>query len=328
MSEQPLPPARPAVARLGGPFPVGALTVDVEEWYHTCMVPDYVDPARRPGGLARQLDGLLPELLAMLDRLGCRATFFTLGEVAADLPGRVREIADAGHEVASHGYHHLRVGELSPRRFRADVERSVKLLEDLVGAPVIGYRSPEWSLRELGNPRLPLLADLGFRYDSSLAPTIGSGRRDNPLFASRLRWADGRELLELPPLTFAGRLQLPTCGWPGRLAGPRVVAAAAAEHRRRGGLPVFVVHPWELAPGDTPGELTGLARWVHELGRAALRGRFAETLGGVRWRSIREAIAGDLDEVPIDTLVEVPVGQLPAPALGHAAGGVRAAAGT
>src|SRR5690606_28350384 len=239
-------------------------------WFHTCMVPDYVEPERRPAGLARQLDALLPQLLELFDRLGCRATFFTLGEVAAELPQRVREVAAAGHEVASHGYLHLRAGDRTRRRFRADVERSKRLLEDVTGSAVAGFRAPEWSLRRVDNPLLADLAELGFRYDSSLAPTIGAGSRDNPLFASRLSWPDGRYLLELPPLTFAGRLQLPAGGWPGRLAGPRVVAAAAKAHLDAGGLPVLVVHPWELAPGDTPGELPGLARWVHQLGRAAL----------------------------------------------------------
>jgi polysaccharide deacetylase family protein (PEP-CTERM system associated) len=313
VAELPLQSTAPTITRLPGPFAAGGLTVDVEEWYHTCMVPDYVEPGRRPAGLARQLDHLLPELLELFAELGCRATFFTLGEVAQDIPGRVREIAAAGHEVASHGFHHLRVGGLSRRRFRADVERSRRLLEDLVGAPVRGYRAPEWSLREVANPRLAVLAELGFRYDSSLAPTIGAGRRDNPLFASRLAWAGGAELIELPPLTFAGRLQLPAGGWPGRLVGPAVVAAAAARHLREGGLPVLVVHPWELAAGDTPGELTGLARWVHELGRAGYREQLPTLLAGMTWRPLGESLPDKPAPAQSAELADLAV----TPAMGH-----------
>src|SRR5262245_13523669 len=165
-------------------------------------------------------------MLELLAEHGCRATFFTLGEVASELPGRIREIAAAGHEVASHGLHHLRVNGLSPRRFRAEIERAKKQLEDLLGEMVDGYRAPEWSMREPGNPRLAILAELGFRYDSSLAPCLGSGRRDNPRRASYLRWSSedlARELFELPPLTFGGRWQLPAGGWPGRIAGVDVV---------------------------------------------------------------------------------------------------------
>jgi polysaccharide deacetylase family protein (PEP-CTERM system associated) len=286
----------PAVTALDGAFG-WALTVDVEEWYHTCLVPDFVDPALRPP-LPRELDRLLPELLALLARHGARATFFTLGEVAEALPGRVREIAVAGHEVASHGYHHLRAGDLSEQRFGEQLRRSKLLLEDVVGEEVAGYRAPEWSLRYPGNPRLHRVAELGFRYDSSLAPCVGSGRRDNPLRASRLDWPDGRSLVEVPPLTFGGRLQLPAGGWPGRLAGPAVVTRAAERHHASGGLPVLVVHPWEIAPRPVPGELTGLARWVHELGRPGFDVRFAQVLAAHPWHSIREAL-GERADVPV-----------------------------
>jgi polysaccharide deacetylase family protein (PEP-CTERM system associated) len=320
-SAEPLPTHAPTVTRLTGRFGA-ALTVDVEEWYHTCMVPDYVEPARRPPGLARQLDHLLPELLAFFAELGCRATFFTLGEVAEEVPARIREIADAGHELASHGFHHLRVGQLSVRRFRADVARSKALLEDLVGKPVVGYRAPEWSLRAPGNPRLRVLAELGFAYDSSLAPSIGAGHRDNPLFVSRLEWSGGASLVELPPLTFAGRLQLPAGGWPGRIAGPAVVAKAAREHHAAGGLPVMVVHPWELAPGETPGELTGLARWVHELGRPGYRERFREIARALQWRTLSQALGPLRGGAP--TTLEVD-DMVPTPQLGLRSGDVRAA---
>src|SRR5215207_2446271 len=96
-----------------------ALTVDVEEWYHTCLVPGYVRPECRPP-LDEELDRLLPELLATLAEAGSKATFFVLGEVAERLPGRVREIAAAGHEVASHGYIHLRASDRSPPDFSRD----------------------------------------------------------------------------------------------------------------------------------------------------------------------------------------------------------------
>ena len=296
-------PRPPQVHALAGPFRASscALTVDVEEWYHNCLVPDFVDPARRPT-LPRELDFLLPATLELLAAHRCRATFFTLGEVAHELPGRVREIAAAGHEVASHGLHHLRVARMEPRRFRADLERAKKSLEDLLGEPVHGYRAPEWSLREVRNPRLRIVAELGFRYDSSLAPCLGSGRRDNPRAASVLSWEDGRELVELPPLTFGGRWQLPAGGWPGRLAGGEVVARAARAHRRNGGLPVLVIHPWELAARPLPGELTGLARWIHETGRDRLRADFPALLDALPWRSVREALGEQTDVLPMPIL--------------------------
>ncbi|MFL6260938.1 MAG: polysaccharide deacetylase family protein [Thermoanaerobaculia bacterium] len=284
-----MPAETPRVVRLKGPFGY-ALTVDVEEWYHTCLVPDYVRPEDRPP-LPEELDWLLPELLAMLDEARCSATFFVLGEVAERLPRRVREIAAAGHEVASHGYVHLRACERSVKAFQADVERSKEILEDLLGEPVLGFRAPEWSLRSLGNARLPVVAEAGFLYDGSLNPCPLAGRRSNPRFASRLRWDGlGRpDLLELPPLTFGGPLRLPAGSWTGRLVNPDRLVRAALDHSDGGGLPVAVVHPWEISGRPTPGRLSGLAKFIHETGRRGFQDRFRELLQGLPWTTLRAA---------------------------------------
>jgi peptidoglycan/xylan/chitin deacetylase (PgdA/CDA1 family) len=285
----------PRVVRLGGPFGC-ALTVDVEEWYHTCLVPDYVHPQGRPE-LPHELDRLLPEQLDLLAAAGCTATFFVLGEVAERLPRRVREIAAAGHEVGSHGYIHLRAFDRSPQDFARDLARSKALLEDLIGEPVLGYRAPEWSLRSLSSSRLPLVAECGFLYDSSLAPCAFSGRPTNPRYAARLQWGGERrrELLEFPPLTFGGPLRLPAGSWTGRLARPSRLVGAVADHRAAGGLPVGVVHPWEISGRPTPGRLTGLAKFVHETGRPGFAERFGELLAAVPWTSLRTA--GGLETV-------------------------------
>jgi polysaccharide deacetylase family protein (PEP-CTERM system associated) len=280
----------PSAARLSGPFG-WALTVDVEEWYHNCQVPEYVDPARRPA-LVEELDWLLPETADLFARHGRTATFFVLGEVARRLPQRIRELAAAGHEVASHGMHHLRAGSRPVRIFGEDIARSRKLLEDTVGNAVTGFRAPEWSLRELASPATRAVADAGFAYDSSLMPAWGAGRRDNPRFACRLRWPDGAKLLEFPPLVFGGRAQLPAGGWTGRLAAPRWIETAAVRHAERGGLPLIVVHPWELAERPLPGDLTGLARFFHEAGRRQYRERFTALLAAHPWESIRLALRG------------------------------------
>jgi peptidoglycan/xylan/chitin deacetylase (PgdA/CDA1 family) len=268
-----------------------ALTVDVEEWYHTCLVPRYIDPEGRPP-LPDELDWLLPELLSTLAEANCTATFFVLGEVAERLPRRIREIAAAGHEVGSHGYLHFRAFDRTPEAFGRDLRRSKDLLEDLLGEPVLGFRAPEWSLRGLGSSRLPLVAEAGFVYDSSLTPCPIAGRPTNPRFASRLRWnGSGPEgdLLEFPPLTFGGPLRLPAGSWTGRLVSPWRLVRAAIDHLEDGGLPVAVVHPWEVSGRPTPGPLTGLARFVHETGRPGFDARFRDLLRGLPWRSIRGA---------------------------------------
>ncbi|MFY9825453.1 MAG: polysaccharide deacetylase family protein [Thermoanaerobaculia bacterium] len=280
----------PEVVRLAEPFGC-ALTVDVEEWYHTCLMPDYVHPEERPA-LPQELDWLLPQLLEMLHEARCSATFFVLGEVAERLPRRIRQIAEAGHEVASHGYLHLRAGERSPQAFLGDLRRAKALLEDLVGEPVQGFRAPEWSLRSLDSAWLPKVAEAGYLYDSSLNPCVFSGRATNPRFACRLLLKGSgprRELLEFPPLTFNGPLRLPAGSWPGRLANPERLVRVTQEHIDQGGLPLAVVHPWEVSGLPTPGPLTGIARFVHETGRLGFRERFRRWLGAFRWTSVRDA---------------------------------------
>jgi hypothetical protein len=83
-----------------------------------------------------------------------------------------------------------------------------------------------------------------------------------------------------------------------------VVARAACAHRRDGGLPVLVVHPWELADRPVPGELTGVARWIHETGRAALRRDFPQLLDALPWRPLREALGEQTDVLPLPVLPE------------------------
>lgn len=269
-----------------------AVTVDVEEWFHTCLVPTYVDPQRRPPGLAEELDFLLPEVLDIFDRADRRATFFVLGETARRWPARIREIVAAGHEVACHGDLHLRAVERPLADFVADVRRSKELLEDLTGKPVVGFRAPEWSLRRVGHPGLRAVADLGFVYDSSLAPFAGAGRRSNPRRPVSIAWPDRPAgLIELPPLVWGGPLRLPAGSWTGRLARPARIAAAARRQVEKGAAAVIVVHPWELSGRPTPGALgRGLARLVHETGRLGYRERFEALLASAPWRPVSDLL--------------------------------------
>jgi peptidoglycan/xylan/chitin deacetylase (PgdA/CDA1 family) len=267
------------------------MTVDVEEWFHNCWIPEYNDPELRPAALPVELARLLPRLAAELDSYGARATFFVLGEVARGLASELRELAAAGHEIACHGYHHFRANDLSPARFLHEIRDAKALLEDLIGQPIAGYRAPEWSLREPGNPRLRLVAEAGFRYDSSLMRALWAGSKANPEGPVELSWADGDRLVELPPMTWAGTLRLPSGGWCGRLASPRWLLVAARASLREGGLPLLVVHPWEPVDRPAPGLLTGLARLFHDAGRNGFHEKFRQLLAGFRWRTLSDVLA-------------------------------------
>lgn len=276
---------RPEVRPLGA-FPGVALTVDVEEWFHSCWVPEYVEPLRRPP-LEEELDRTLPTCLELLEEIGSRATFFVLGEVAERHPGRVREIAEAGHEVACHGFLHLRADQRPVAEFRRDVERARWVLEQITGRPVGGFRAPEWSLRHLANPRLRAVAELGFTYDSSLSPAFGAGDPANPREPARLVWRDGLQLIEAPPLVWGGPLRLPVGGWTGRLAPERLLSSAISSAAGA----TLVVHPWELVDRPVPGLYTGFARFFHDAGRTGYRPRFVRLVGGRATRPLGELLS-------------------------------------
>jgi peptidoglycan/xylan/chitin deacetylase (PgdA/CDA1 family) len=78
-------------------------------------------------------------LLELLQEAGAHGTFFTLGWVAKRFPRLVRRIADAGHEVASHGFWHQRIPTISEAEFREDVRSAKAVLEDATGVAVVGY---------------------------------------------------------------------------------------------------------------------------------------------------------------------------------------------
>ena len=144
------------------------------------------------------------------------------------------------------------------------------------------------------------MAEAGFLYDSSLAPYALSGSRRNPLFAARLEWpAAATGLLEFPPLTFGGVLRIPAGSWTGRLVAPERLAAAALRHHAAGGLPVAVVHPWEISGEPTPGPLSGLARFVHETGRTGFTPRLRRLLAAAPWRSLATAAGLPAVAVPV-----------------------------
>ncbi|MGH9464567.1 MAG: polysaccharide deacetylase family protein, partial [Thermoanaerobaculia bacterium] len=145
--------------------PIHALSVDVEDWYQGIEI-----PAERWPEFERRLAPAMDKLLGLLDERGVRATFFVLGVVAEEHPEVVRRIAEVGHEVATHGYSHEKLYRMTPERFRGELRRSVRRLEDLCGTRVIGHRAAYFSITESSLWALDVLAEEGILYDSSIQP--------------------------------------------------------------------------------------------------------------------------------------------------------------
>jgi polysaccharide deacetylase family protein (PEP-CTERM system associated) len=225
-------------------------TVDVEEYFQVSAFEGCV-PRERWNELESRVVPSVGRLLELLARHDARATFFVLGWVAQRHPGIVRDMVSAGHEVASHGWDHARITELSPERFRLETRRTKQVLEDAAGAPVVGFRAPSFSLVPGYEWALDILLEEGYRYDSSLFPVrrpgygYPNGKRD----PHWLRLPGGR-LAEVPPTTLRRwGLNLPAGGGAYfRLLPYGLVREALLDCERRGVPGTFYIHPWELDP--------------------------------------------------------------------------------
>ena len=224
-------------------------TVDVEEYFHSSALEQLI-PATQWDGLTRRAPLLVRSLLDRMDASGVRGTFFILGWLAGHEPDLVKEIAERGHEVASHGWDHKRVTHQSPEEFRGSVRRTKRFLEDLVGKEVLGFRAPSFSIVPGREWALDVLLDEGYRYDSSLFPikqhpTYGypEGKRD-PHWITR---PSGR-IAEIPPATLrlAGT-NLPAAGGAYFRLLPYALIRGALRGAQDRGVPgTFFIHPWEL----------------------------------------------------------------------------------
>lgn len=267
-------------------------SVDVEEYFHVSAFERLVRYADWDGYESRVNDSVA-RLLDLLARRQTRATFFVLGWVAERHPGLVRRIAAAGHEIASHGWDHARVTSQSPLAFRDSIRRTKIFLEDLGGAPVVGFRAPSFSIVPGKEWALDVLLEEGYRYDSSLFPVrrngygYAAGRRD-PHWLER---PTGR-LAEVPPATLRRwGAQLPAGGGAYfRLLPYGVVRTALRDCERRGVPGTFYIHPWELDPEQPRLDVPWLTRVRHYGGLERTLPRLERLLGEFRFTAIVDTV--------------------------------------
>jgi polysaccharide deacetylase family protein (PEP-CTERM system associated) len=269
-------------------------SVDVEEYFQVSAFEDVVPrttweeiPSRLHAGLTRLLD--------LLSQHQSRGTFFVLGWLARRHPDLVREIANAGHEIASHGWGHERVTTQRPEDFRASVRRTKHELEDITGAPILGFRAPSFSIVPGLEWALDVLIDEGYRYDSSLFPIRRPGGYGYPLARRDPHWIErpaGR-LAEFP-LTTLRRLgvSIPAAGGAYfRLLPYSVIRSAFRDCERRGTPGTFYLHPWELDPAQPRLPARWSSRLRHYSGLARVRPRLDQLLGDFRFTTIASTLA-------------------------------------
>lgn len=226
-----------------------SLTVDVEDYYHAANLSP-VCPIKRWHFLPQRAVYSTNKTLDIFDAHGQKGTFFILASLARKYPEIVREIAKRGHEVASHGYAHKIAYFQNPIQFFRDIDRSKKILEDISGQLVTGYRAPNFSITNRNLYCYDLLKKAGFEYDSSLYPVshkrYGNSHRS---LEPEVRDTEHGPLRIYPLATYPlGKFRIPIAGgayW--RLFPEFVISSLIKNLKQKANYPlVFYFHPWEL----------------------------------------------------------------------------------
>jgi len=272
-----------------------ACSVDVEDYFQAEALRAFC-PRDQWDRFEDRTEANTDRVLALLDRLGFRGTFFILGWTAARHPELVRRIAAAGHEVASHGFAHELITRQSPAVFREDVRRARALLQDLSGQEVAGYRAPSYTIVKRTLWALTILAEEGHRYDSSIFPIRRRrygipGAKRTP---HRILGEAPGGLVEFPlPTVRIGPINLPATGGAYLRLLPIGFQVRALRRLLRDRVPVVLnVHPWELDPGQPRFPVGVRTRWTHYYGLDQTESRLESLLDLARFRPMGEVLGG------------------------------------
>jgi polysaccharide deacetylase family protein (PEP-CTERM system associated) len=222
-----------------------AISVDVEDGINIAMR-DVFGKEMPP---TERVVSNTERILDLFERYDTIATFFTLGQVAEHYPDLVKKIHRKGHEIGVHGYDHYRFDRMDPELARSQLSRAKSLLEDLTGEEVIGHRAPAFSINEQTSWALPLLADLGFRYDSSIMPCRAAhyGWPGFPDEITKIRFENGNSIIEIPMTTLkAGTRKVPFLGGSYFRLLPYMFTAMGIRKAAAQRNPIFYMHPYEI----------------------------------------------------------------------------------
>ncbi len=280
---KPPPSADPQAPR------VNALSVDVEDYFQVQALESRFERSCWET-IPRRIETNTDRILALFERHNTKATFFTLAWIAERHPALIRRIVEQGHELASHGYAHIRADTQTAEEFRADIRKTKHILEDIGGVPVRGYRAATFSIGPGNLWAFQILAEEGYRYSSSINPVHHDnyGMPAAPRFAFYPLENDSFEEYPLSTVSFFGH-NLPCAGGGYfRLLPYQLTRRAIRRVNTRDGWPfIFYFHPWEIDPDQPrPGGLPAKSRFRHYLNLNRMEDRLHRLLTDFAWDRI------------------------------------------
>lgn len=280
-----------------------AFTIDVEDYFQVSAFEHAID-RNNWANLEHRVSSNIDKSLQILSDQNVKATFFTLGWVAERYPQIVTKIVDNGHELASHGYGHQRISDLSRSEFKTDLVKAKNILEDISGQPIIGYRAPSYSIGQKNIWALAVLAETGHQYSSSIYPIMHDhyGYPEAPRFKFR---DEKTGLIEIPITTVKILNRLYPAGgggffrfYPYALSKWMINRVNKMDKQST----VFYLHPWELDPRQPRQQnISTKTKFRHYLNLHKTEGRLKRLLQDFSW--------GRMDEVFINNQ-DIPTHQL------------------
>ena len=272
---------------------INALTVDVEDYFQVSAFADRIS-RKDWDKLDCRVVANTDKLLSIFENHEVQGTFFILGWVAERYPALVRRIHSAGHEIASHGYWHQLVYDLTPEEFAKDLQDSREAIANACGVEAIAYRAPSFSITEKSLWAIDILAENGFKTDSSIFPISGHDRYGVPDAKKEIHTLETRygAIKEFPPTAWQfGRLPLPVGGGYFRLFPLRLTSHAISKINAEGRPAMFYTHPWEFDPEQprVPG-LPKSTRFRHYVGLSKTVKRLKKMLDQSKFGTVTESI--------------------------------------
>jgi len=275
-----------------------AMTVDVEDYFHVSAFEKTIAKTDWPN-LELRVEKNTNRLLELFDKHDTKSTFFTLGWVAERCPNLIKAIIDQGHELASHGYAHQRAIGMTPQEFKADVEKSKKILEDTSGKAVVGYRAPSFSINDSNTWVYDTLLELGFEYSSSTYPINHDlyGVPEWPRFLYQREEGDGdKKIIEIPiPTLRKNNINTGIGGggyfrlYPYWLSKRRIDKFHQQEQQPYS----FYFHPWEIDPQQPRISNAPLKSKIrHYINLSAMEGKLEKLLKDYKWNTMKNVYLG------------------------------------